>query len=448
MRERLHHLRRWIGLDRAVFFTAGARFWNLGSGLLTLALVGTKLTEETQGFYYTFNSVMAMQIFLELGLSQSLLQFASHEFARLSFGEGGSLQGDAQAAGRLRTLGKLALRWYGLLALLLVVLIGVGGHFFLAAKNSAGIAWAWPWWLFCGVAALNLWLTPVWFLLEGCNQVASVSRYRLVVGIAASLASWTVLWLGGGLFACVAYSGTLLAGSMLYLWRCWPGFFRDVWQSAATSARGWLREIWPFQWRIAVSWGCGYFTFSILTPLMFQLHGSVLAGRMGMTWQAINGVILLATAWTQTKAPLYGILINQRKYVELDRIFRKATVQATLIALAAAVVLVGVVAVLQMTHPLGRRFLELPAVALFCLSAILIQFTGSMAVYLRAHKQEPFLIVSIVSAVATTAGVAVLGWRWGGVGAAWGHLLASALTGPLLGIYIFLRKRAEWHRAT
>ena len=447
MLARLHNFRRWIGIDRAVVFTLGARGWNIGAGLITMVVVGVTLTQEAQGYYYTFGSVMALQVLLELGMSQSLLQFASHEFAQLSFEEGGRLSGDAESAARLRSLGKLAWVWYGVLALVVLVVVGGGGHYFFAARHNLSVAWHWPWWTFCVTAALNLWLTPVWFLLEGCNQVAAVNRFRLFSGVAASLASWAALSCGAGLFACVAYSATLVVAGATYLWQCWPGFLREIWQAGSMSARGWLKEMWPFQWRIAVSWACGYFTFSILTPLMFQLHGPVLAGQVGMTWQAVNGLIALATAWTQTKAPVYGILIRQRKFAELDRVFWRATTQATAIALAGALVLIGGVTILKAIHPLGERFLGLPALALFCLSAVFMQITSGMAVYLRAHKQEPFMVVSIVGAIAVTVGVAGLGAPFAGLGAALAYLLASGLIALPLGGYIFARKRADWHRA-
>src|SRR6478752_1973361 len=112
MLQRLHTLRRWAGIDRAVFFAAASRLWTVGAGVITLFIVGTSFSPEIQGYYFTFFSIIGLLIFLELGLSQSLVQFASHEFARLSFDSGFRLSGDASALSRLQAFGRLALQWY------------------------------------------------------------------------------------------------------------------------------------------------------------------------------------------------------------------------------------------------------------------------------------------------------------------------------------------------
>lgn len=415
---------------------------------MTLTLIAASFTPEVQGYYYSFYSVMALQVFLELGLSQSLVQFASHDFSFLSLGEKGRLHGQARARDRLRSLGKLALRWYAGLAVMLFLLIGGGGHWFFASEADPGINWMMPWWLFCAATALNVCTTPVWFLLEGCNQVANVSQYRLASGVAATLANWMAMLWGANLYACVAYASAALLVSATLLWLHWRGFVADLWGAPSASARSWLREIWPFQWRIAVSWMCGYFTFSFFVPALKKMHGAVVAGQMGMTWQAAGAVLALATAWTQTKAPLFGILISQRQFAELDRMFWRAAGQGTLMAVAGAAGLFGAVAILKMYHPLGQRFLELWPVGLFCIGVVLNQFVASMAVYLRAHKQEPLMGLSIVGAIAIAGGVVGLGGPWGGLGAALAYVLTAALISVPLCSYIFFRKRTEWHRPT
>jgi len=43
------------------------------------------LTPSEQGYYYTFNSLVALQIVFELGFSFVILQLAAHERAQLSF---------------------------------------------------------------------------------------------------------------------------------------------------------------------------------------------------------------------------------------------------------------------------------------------------------------------------------------------------------------------------
>ena len=77
----LEGLRRFLGLDRAIVFTIMARGWSSLAGLVTLLLIARFLTGAEQGYYYTFGSLVALQIVFELGFSLVILQMASHERA-------------------------------------------------------------------------------------------------------------------------------------------------------------------------------------------------------------------------------------------------------------------------------------------------------------------------------------------------------------------------------
>src|ERR1700735_369594 len=78
------NLKHWLGLDRAIAFTVMARFWSATAGLMTVLLIARFLTPKEQGYYYTFSSLVALQIVFELGFSFVVLQLASHERAELS----------------------------------------------------------------------------------------------------------------------------------------------------------------------------------------------------------------------------------------------------------------------------------------------------------------------------------------------------------------------------
>lgn len=77
-------LRGVLGLDRAVAFTVLARGWSSLAGVGTLTLIAHFLSPAEQGYYYTFYSLVALQIVFELGFSVVILQTASHEAAHLT----------------------------------------------------------------------------------------------------------------------------------------------------------------------------------------------------------------------------------------------------------------------------------------------------------------------------------------------------------------------------
>ena len=445
MKTTLNKFRLWAGVDRPVFYMALARTWSLISGPVTMLLIARFFTPTTQGYYYTFSSVMGLQVFLELGFTQCIVQFASHEFAHLRFRPGGVIEGDSAARSRLISLGRLSVKWYAVMAFLAVMGIGIGGYCFFQTQHDPSIAWIWPWFSLCLAAGCSLAMLPVGALLEGCNQMSFIYGLRTLSAIAGSVAIWIALSSGAGLFtgAIASLVGIVIVATA-YSWR-WRGLLRELSRPAPGESISWRREIWPFQWRIAVSWMSGYFAGQLFTPVLFYFHSPVAAGQMGMTLQLVGSLSGLASAWVSTKAPRFGILISQRRFEELDRLFFKSTAQSLGICVAGAGAVLFGLAFVQAHFPrFGMRFLGPGPASLLVLSMVINQAISAQAYYLRAHKREPFMWLSIVGCSLTGLLVYLLGRFYG----AWGACLGSTLV-PVLLIFwsskIWKDCRREWH---
>src|SRR5271163_2989627 len=130
--ERVRHwLRHVLGLDRAIAFTVLARGWSSMAGVVTVALIARFLSPAEQGYYYTFGSLVALQIVFELGFSLVILQMASHERAHLTLELDGSVSGSAMAHGRLASVLQKSVRWYSIAAVLMFcTLVPAGFYFF------------------------------------------------------------------------------------------------------------------------------------------------------------------------------------------------------------------------------------------------------------------------------------------------------------------------------
>ncbi len=82
-----------LGFNQAILFSLGLRGWQTIAGVFTLFLIAHLFTPVQQGFYYTFNSLLMLQIFFEMGFSYVLAQFMSHEFAHLKWEARGRVTG-------------------------------------------------------------------------------------------------------------------------------------------------------------------------------------------------------------------------------------------------------------------------------------------------------------------------------------------------------------------
>ena len=147
-------------------------------------------------------------------------------------------------------------------------------------RTGEDVVWRDPWRLLVLSTGLLLWTLPFNALLEGCHRVASVYRFRVIQAIAGNLTAWSVLLAGGGLWAVVASSWVRLACELVFLLVGYRSFFRPFFSPPEGPVVAWREELWPMQWRLAVSGVFNYFALNLFGLVMFHYHNPAVAGRM------------------------------------------------------------------------------------------------------------------------------------------------------------------------
>lgn len=126
--------RPWSGSGGS-FYCPRSR-WTSAAGLVTIALIAHFLPAAEQGYYYTYASLIALQMVFELGFSQVVMQLASHERAHLSITSDRAITGGEVAHARLASVLQTSVRWYGIgVRMLAIILIPAGLHFFLPTST-------------------------------------------------------------------------------------------------------------------------------------------------------------------------------------------------------------------------------------------------------------------------------------------------------------------------
>lgn len=441
-------LRHVLGLDRAVGFTVLARLWSSSAGLVTVALIARFLSPAEQGYYYTFGSLVALQIIFELGFSYVILQLASHERARLSISSDHEITGDPVAKARLASVIQKSVRWYSVAAALLAsTLLPVGFYFFYTHQHGHAVAWRLPWCLDALIAVLNFQLDPLLSFLEGCGYVTNIARLRLTQSVTGSLLAWLALIAHHGLFAPSMMLLGMASCSLVWLFTKRKLLFGLLRHNSGSNRIRWGQEVWPFQWRIAVSWFCGYFIFWLFNPVLFAYRGPVEAGRMGMSLSLANAILGIAVAWVSTKSAPFGTLIARREYRQLDDTFFRALWQATAVSLAGAMTAWLGTIFLNLWHiRFAQRLLDPSLIAMLMAYMVMNVIIFAQAYYLRAHKHEVLLVNSVVGAVSVTAITLIFGKYYGAKG-----IVISCCIGNILGLvwstYKFQKYRRLWHSA-
>lgn len=457
MADLIIRILRKLGFNRAISYGVLARVWGLFSGPVTIFMIGTRLTKVEQGFYYTISSLLALQLFFELGLMTVIAQFASHEFAHLSWGEKGRIDGDPLAKERFIDLLSKGAKWFSLASVALILVLVPAGLVFLGNDADAAVDFSWrlPWVLAVMGTALNLFTVPFFAVVMGSGDVVTVNHREMIGALLSSILCWTVLAFHGRLYAAFAVTTGAFVISWIYLVREKPEMLKLAWRrifgrngSHDPAARiYWWREVWPLQWKLALTWVAGYFVFQLFTPVLFRYQGAVVAGQMGMTLSAANALLGVSLTWINVRTPEFGKLVAKREWGQLDALLRKVLLQSSAVSFVGATVGTVLIWLLQQHFQIGQRFIPAPHAALFFAGIVFNVIVAGLGGYLRAHKQEPFLPLSITLGFVQGGATWLLGMKYSTLGVTAGFCVVNLVITLPVSFVIWNNFRKKWHTA-
>lgn len=435
-------------MNKNTFFGLAFRCWQMFAGAIVLFAVSLCLSQEEQGYFYTFNSLLGLQVIFEMGLAFVIFQFAGHFFANLEWSSKGSLSGDSRDINRVHLFLNKAWKWYVVLAILVSLIVTPAGYFFLKSHSeSIVVNWEYPWIFLVLLTSINLINLPLLAVIEGGGNVSSVNRLRVMQGIIGSSLSWVLLWGGFGLwFACVPVLVSSIC-SQLWIWKHFPILLKSSLKVKYLDSEdlfSWRNEIWPMQWRIGISWISGYFIFQLFTPVLFHYFGAVEAGRMGMTISVAMIITTVGYVWMQANTPELTQLAAKKQWSEFDNVFFKYFRQSLVFVVAAIVAIMILINLLEGSIYYSR-VLSPELLFLVLLSFAISHIVNVLAYYLRIHKEEPFMVLSVIGAFILAIGVINFGGLYGARGIAYYLLFVNLIYGLPSAWWMWSRMRKRWH---
>ncbi|MGL4979141.1 MAG: hypothetical protein ACRC5U_06095, partial [Plesiomonas sp.] len=393
-----------LGVDRAIFFVLLHRGSGSISSFITLLLITHFLTPIEQGYYYTFASILGLQIIFELGFGTVLIQFVSHEMVGIKITQN-SISGNKANLARLYYMISLAIKWYLVVSAGVLLVVSPLGYLFFATSIMdvlPTLTWLLPWLFLVLSASLSLLITPMLSIAEGCGFVAQLAKMRLFQTLMAAFFAWLVLLSGFGLYASAATALATFAVGALWIYRYFYHVIKAAIQCQDKSQQGnlWKDEILPMQWRIALSWLSGYFIFNLFNPVAFRFFGAKFAGQLGLSLSIITLMTGISLSWFMTKVPTFGRLIADNRRTELDDLYKKTFKHSLLfLCLAGAAAIVVLYFLHYQKFQLAQRFVD-PTVFIFLvLTGVGNHIIACQATYVRSHKVEKYLGNAIATAV-------------------------------------------------
>ncbi|MDA1231821.1 MAG: hypothetical protein O2856_13695 [Planctomycetota bacterium] len=440
-------LLKQLEIDRALALALSTRGWQFLAGPVTIWLIGKNFSESTQGFFYTFGSLLAIQLFFELGLSGVLVNLASHEWSHLELDSDGRVTGDARNLSRLKSLIRFVHVWYTVCSIAFGVLAGLGGVVWFYRATDSFDPWLLPWLTLAALTALGLRLVPLLAILEGCHQVATVNAFRCAQAVTGNIVVWLCILAGFSLWTAVAACAVRIFWELILIRGRFRIFFASIQQISDAGHLDWRIEVWPLQWRIAIAGVTYWFASQLYNPVMFSYHGPVVAGQMGMTWTILAAIQTIGMAWIQTRTPQFGALISRREFAQLDQLYRRVFWTSLLVMMATSAGFTATVVWLNSSgHFLAARMLPPLPTGIFALAVALSQIVFCQGSYVRAHNRDPFLTLAVSSNLSGGLLIWLLGSNFGPTGAAVAWLTVLLLYVIPSSSWIWDRSRKEWHQ--
>ena len=439
-----------IGIDKSIAYSSGARIIQTFTGIILLFFIARYLTKAEQGFYYTFGSIVAIQVFFELGLTNIITQYVAHEASHLKWKDTTTLEGEEKNHSRLAHLLRFSVRWYAIISgIFFIVLLGVGIWFFgyySTPLEDETVSWFIPWCLVSIGASIHLFISPLMATIQGLNRVKDVMKMRFYQQLIIPFTTLIGLMIGWHLY--VVGIASILSAIYVFVYASCTDLkliIVKLWRKEITEKIIYKKEIFPYQWKIALSWLSGYFIFQLFNPVLFATHGAVVAGQMGMTIQVLNAINAFSMSWISTKIPVFSGLIAQEEYKKLDKIFNTTVKQMSAVCvMLLGIMILGVSTLRWLDIPLGYRFLPYWPMIFMSLALFLNQYVGAWATYLRCHKKEPYLWLSVVTGLACTGSTIVLGKFYGAFGMSAGYCFIVILS-VFLAYSIYTKCKISWH---
>ena len=442
-----------IGIDGAIAYASSARVIQSFTGIVNIFFIATFLTREEQGFYYTFGSILGIQIFFELGFTGIMTQYVAHEVAYLKLDENCIYQGPELYKSRLTSLIRFCVKWYAVVAVLFFLIVNMVGIFYFNkfGQTEEVIDWRTPWLILTISTAIKLFQSPFTAIFTGLGNVKEMNKITFYQQLIVPISQWILFFCGLRLYVIGIASFLSVVVWFLYVVSTnLSKVFVELFKGAFSEKISYVKEIFPYQWKIALSWISGFFIFQLFNPVLFATEGAVVAGQMGMTLSVLSAVQAFTMSWQNTKVPQYSMMIELKQYKELDSLFNKTVKQMAIVCGTLLLLAFGVVCFLRITKltignsVLGDRFLDYFPLVMMIVPVFLQAFINSWATYLRCHKKEPFLVNSICNGVACLLSTIIFGNLFGVYGITIGYCLIQVLFFPW-GYHIFKTKKVLWH---
>lgn len=342
------------------------------------------------GYFFTMLSLASAQTLFELGIGQTLLVM----FAAYSIDDSEPKSSFLHPMNLLHATTKYI---YLVSSCSFFVVGGILGFFILNSGGLEASYWIYPWFLLCVAVAGNLYINRGLIYVESVGRVQEVYSLRVVQVVTGAFLFALLILTGGELWAVCAIPLSSLILGLFFLKRFFKLFGppnSGANYSLSMIFKFYVARLFPLQWKVSISFICGYLSLQFFLPLVFKFYGPVVAGQLGLALNVMTGVTLLSSSYSTGNIQVLSSLVASNNFRSLNSLVLKSIYFSVLVSTAVllpfnvASSFVGGLSSLLPSHTV------LLILTTACLSNAV---TYCCAIYLRSFHAEPLLIPSVIS---------------------------------------------------
>jgi hypothetical protein len=361
------------------------RIWQGLSGLATVFILTHYLSPIEQGWYYSLISLATFYIIFDFGLSNALIQIASHLFVGQKWLPHGEIKGDKSE--KIFHLASQILKLYLILFFIFIILMVPFGFWFFGNKDTQILNWHMPWIALVIGSGLAMLTLPFMAIYEGSGEVKTVYKIKLIQGALGSIVSWVFMTNGFPLWSPSIFFFVSVAVFIFWFVKNNSIFIKKMFLNKPTKIN-WFKQIWPFHWRVGLTWVSTFFFSQTFVPILFYTQNIRLAGQMGLSLTLANMLGLLAQSWIAYGAPDMAKAVASKNWILFDSTFKSNFIISIIVYVSSALLTVSLYLIFSASAYV-YRLLPLSGFVGVLLIVFFNHIIGCFIVHLRSFRKEP-----------------------------------------------------------
>lgn len=392
-----------LKIDSTIFWGILNKCWGFISGPITTVIIIFYLTPEFQGYFYTFIQVAAISHLSDMGLNTIFLFIISKKYSLFHKSNASFSDQASSETTDLKSVLSLMYKYLLIVPFIIFPIVYFFGLYFFNAKDSFVIDWQFAWLVLSFVISIDVSSLFLIAHLEAFNKVKLSNQIKLIKSVVTSVSLWTLLMNNYGLLSI----GYAVALGLIFFVLIYIYVFRKIilftLVNRASSTINWREDIWPFQWKMAVTWIFGsYLLYNSNIIIVFYYLGPLKAGMFGLTF-AVSELILTAShIWIEVITPKITYLVTEKKYDQARKLLTLRLIQTVVVTLILGIIFYLGLYIIKINYDfVYERFMPLYSIPLILIAGIIRHIIHAQTIFIRSHQKEDMMLSYVCAGVSS-----------------------------------------------